>query len=154
MKAKLLQEHGQKTFALAFDAGDEVMAGLLDFARQHGLAGSHCTAIGAFSDVVIGYFDWEQKEYKRIPITEQVEILSLAGDIALDQSEPKVHAHVVVGKADGTAHGGHLMEAHVRPTLGVILMASPRPLQRQMDWRGRLGAHTVVRKEAGAIQGG
>jgi uncharacterized protein len=134
VKAKLLHEQqGEKTFVLIFDTGDEVVAGLLDFAKQQHLDSSHFTALGAFSDVVVGYFDWEKKEYTHIPLPEQVEVLVLVGDIALDQGAPKVHAHVVVGKADGTAHGGHLLEAHVRPTLEVVLVESPQHLQRQSD---------------------
>ena len=134
MKAKLLHEQqGEKTFVLIFDTGDEVVSGLLDFTRNHHLDSSHFTALGACSDVVVGYFDWEKKEYTRIPLPEQVEVLTLVGDIALGQGEPKVHAHVVVGKADGTAHGGHLIEAHVRPTLEVVLVESPQHLQRQSD---------------------
>jgi uncharacterized protein len=134
VKAKLLHEQqGEKTFVLIFDTGDEVVAGLLDFAKQQHLDSSHFTALGAFSDVVVGYFDWEKKEYTRIPLPEQVEVLVLVGDIALDQGAPKVHAHVVVGKADGTAHGGHLLEAHVRPTLEVVLVELPQHLQRQSD---------------------
>jgi predicted DNA-binding protein with PD1-like motif len=60
-------------------------------------------------------------------------VLSLIGDIALNKGKPKVHAHVVVGKADGTAHGGHLMEARVRPTLEVIVVESPKHLIRRTD---------------------
>jgi len=133
VKTKLLQEQGQKTYVLVFDTGDEVIAGLLDFARTHDLGGSHFTAIGAFSSLVVGYFDWGKKDYKKIPLDEQVEVLSLVGDITLDEGRPKVHAHVVVGKSDGTAHGGHLLEAHVRPTLEVILVESPQHLRRQPD---------------------
>jgi hypothetical protein len=134
VKAKLLHEQqGEKTFVLIFDTGDEVASGLLDFAKDHHLDSSHFTALGAFSDVVVGYFDWTKKEYKRIALPEQVEVLALVGDIALNQGEPKVHAHVVLGKADGTAHGGHLLEAHVRPTLEVVLVESPQHLQRQSD---------------------
>lgn len=133
MKAKLLQGQDQKTFALVFDTGDEVTAGLLDFAIQQHLTGSHFTAIGAFSSIVVGYFDWGKKNYKKISFNEQVEVLSLVGDIALTNGKPNVHAHVVVGKSDGTAHGGHLLQAHVRPTLEVILVESPHHLQRKMD---------------------
>jgi len=133
MKAKLIQEQGERTFAVIFETGDELAGGLLEFARRQRLAGSHFTGIGAFSDGVLGYFDWETKEYRKIPVREQVEVLSLVGDVALDKGEPKIHAHVVVGKADGTAHGGHLLEAHVRPTLEVILTESPRHLRRTHD---------------------
>ena len=134
MKEKLLhEESGQKTFAVVFDTGDEVATGLLAFAKEKGLAASHFTAIGAFSDVTFGFFDLGTKDYQKLQINEQVEVLSLIGDIALSKGEPKVHAHVVVGKADGTAHGGHLMEAHVRPTLEVFMVESPERLVRKID---------------------
>jgi predicted DNA-binding protein with PD1-like motif len=133
MKARLIARDDEKTYAVIFETGEEVAASLLAFARQHHLAGSHFTAIGGFSDVTLGYFDLEKKEYNRIPVREQVEVLSLVGDIALQDGEPKVHAHVVVGRSDGTAHGGHLLEAHVRPTLEVILVESPRHLRRRFN---------------------
>ena len=61
-------------------------------------------------------------------------MLSLIGDIASKENgEPQVHAHVVVGKRDGTAHGGHLMEARVWPTLEVIVVESPKHLCRKFD---------------------
>lgn len=133
MRGKLIADGGVKTYALVFETGDEAMSGLLDFARQHHLAGSHFTAIGAFSGVTLGYFDLTVKEYKRIPIDEQVEVLSLAGDIALKDGDPALHAHVVVGKSDGTAWGGHLIEGRVRPTLEVILVETPTHLHRKYD---------------------
>jgi predicted DNA-binding protein with PD1-like motif len=64
---------------------------------------------------------------------EQVEVLSLVGDIALNQGKPKVHAHGVVGKSDGSAHGGHILRARVWPTLEVVLTESPERLCRATD---------------------
>ncbi|HEX2911833.1 MAG TPA: PPC domain-containing DNA-binding protein [Chloroflexia bacterium] len=136
MKTKLLNSQpGAKTYAVVFDKNDEVIKGLTDFATQQNLEGSQITAIGAFSDMVLGYFDRERKDYKKIPINEQVEVLSLIGDIAIVEKTGKhqVHAHVVVGKSDGTAHGGHILEAHVWPTLEVIITENPRHLQRKSD---------------------
>src|SRR5262245_29794703 len=135
MRAKLLHEaEGQKTFALVFETGDEVMSNLAAFARENRLGGSHFTAIGAFQEATLGYFDWQKKDYKKIPVREQVEVVSLVGDIALGEGGgPKVHAHVVLGRSDGTALGGHLLEARVRPTLEVTLVESPKHLQRRHD---------------------
>ena len=76
--------------------------------------------------MTLGYFDWERKEYRPIPVKEQVEVLSMIGDVAQENGKPKVHVHVVVGRSDGTTRGGHLMEGRVRPTLEVILTESPR----------------------------
>jgi predicted DNA-binding protein with PD1-like motif len=118
---------------LIFDTGDEVVSTLTAFAKDHDIAGAHFTAIGAFSDMSIGYFDLQNKVYLRNQVNEQVEVVSLIGDIALDKGEPKVHAHVVVGKKDGAAMGGHLLEAHVRPTLELVLEESGEQLKRKFD---------------------
>ena len=133
MKAKLINEQGGKTYAVVFDKGEDVMAGLQDFAAKNNLGGSHLTAIGGFSDMTLGYFDRERKEYKNIPLDLQVEVLSLVGDITLEEGRPRVHTHVVVGLPDGTTRGGHILEAHVWPTLEVIVVESPQHLQRKTD---------------------
>ena len=133
MKSTLLDATGPRTWALIFDKGDEPVAGLTAFAKAQNLGAAHFTAIGAFSDVTLGYFDRAKRDYKKIPLHEQVEVLSLLGDVALDKGEPKVHAHVVVGRADGEARGGHLLEAHVWPTLEVVLVESPRHLRKRHD---------------------
>jgi predicted DNA-binding protein with PD1-like motif len=134
MKSKLIHDQdGERTFAVVFDRGEEALAGLRAFAGEQNLTAARFTAIGAFSDVLLGFFDLERKEYHKIPIREQVELLSLIGDVAQHHGKPKVHAHVVVGKRDGTAHGGHLLEAHVRPTLEVMVVQAPSHLQRAID---------------------
>jgi predicted DNA-binding protein with PD1-like motif len=134
MKAKLIyEEQGEKTFALVFDPGDEVMEELTNFAKENGLSAARFTAIGAFSDATLGYFDMGKKEYEKIPVDEQVEVLSLVGDVALFEGEPKLHAHAVLGRSDGTTRGGHLLGAHVQPTLEVVIVESPEHLRRETD---------------------
>jgi predicted DNA-binding protein with PD1-like motif len=134
MKSKLLDATGQKTFALVFDKGDEVVGELTAFAKGERVRAAHFTAIGAFSEVTLGYFDRGRKDYKRMAIGEQVEVLSLIGDVALDdKGAPKVHAHVVVGLSDSQTRGGHLLSARVWPTLEVILVESPAYLRKRHD---------------------
>jgi predicted DNA-binding protein with PD1-like motif len=82
----------------------------------------------------LAWFSWETKQYEpSVILHEQVELLSLIGDVALKDGKPVVHAHAVIGKKDGTAHGGHLLEAHIRPTCEVVLTESPSHLQKQVD---------------------
>jgi len=138
MKFKLLDDSAQKTFAVILDTGDEAMASLLAFAKQNSVTAAHFTAIGAFSAAVLGYFDWEKKDYSRIPVGEQVEVVSLIGDIALEKDQPKIHAHAVIGKRNGVAMAGHLLEGHVRPTLEITLIESPAHLRREFDARAGL----------------
>ena len=134
MRGKLLYEGPEKTFAIVYETGDEVLEGLRWFAQEYKPRSASFTAIGAFRDAVLAYFDWQTKQYKDLPVNEQVEVLTLAGDIAWkDGGEPVVHAHAVVGRADGSTRGGHLRRAHVRPTLEVVLVEYPRHLERKPD---------------------
>jgi len=134
MKSTLLHEHqGLRTFAVILATGDEVVSSITSFATEHRLAATQFTAIGALSRAVVAFFEWESRHYTNIPIDEQVEVLSLLGDITFDQGKPKVHAHIVLGKSDGSAHGGHLVEAVVRPTLEIILTETPTHLKRRFD---------------------
>jgi predicted DNA-binding protein with PD1-like motif len=133
MRSKILADTGERTWALVFDTDEEPVSVLTRFADEHRIAAARFTAIGAFSEVVVAYFDWQKKDYVRIPIREQVEVLSLLGDVALSDQKPKIHAHAVLGKRDGSAHGGHLMEARVRPTLEVVLTESAGHLARRHD---------------------
>lgn len=118
---------------LVFDTGDEVVSTLTQFARENRIEAAHFSAIGAFSDAEIGYFDWQKKDYIKNRVDEQVEVVSLIGDVALDGGRPKVHAHVVVGRKNGSAMGGHLLQAHVRPTLELVLDDSAGQLRRKFD---------------------
>lgn len=123
-----------KTIALIFETGDEILSCLENYARANNLSGSSFKAIGALSSVEVGWFNWETKHYQTAAkLNEQVEVLSLVGDIALNDSKPEVHAHIVIGRADGTAHGGHLLSATVRPTCELILTESPQHLRKQID---------------------
>ncbi len=133
MKSSLI-DHEPRTYILIFETGDEVASGLRRFAEENELAASSFKAIGALSRAKVGWFNWESKQYEiAADIQEQVEVLSLIGDVALQYGKPQVHAHLIVGKKDGTAHGGHLMEAHVRPTLEVVLTESSRALHKEFD---------------------
>lgn len=133
MRSQVLREERERTWVLVFDTGDPVVQTLERFARENALQGAHFTAIGAFQEVVLRYFDWETKAYEDVPVREQVEVLTLSGNLARVGDEPRVHAHLIVGRRDGTTRGGHLKEARVRPTLEVILTEEPRHLRRRHD---------------------
>jgi uncharacterized protein len=82
MKSKLLHDDkGLKTYAIVFDKNDDVREGLLALVNTNRFADAHLTGIGAFSEVTLGFFHPSRKDYKKIPINEQVEVLSFTGNI-------------------------------------------------------------------------
>jgi uncharacterized protein len=134
MHSKLINDSPQKTYVLVLESGDEAHSSVERFAVERNLSAAQITGIGAFSDAVLGFFDWEKKDYRKIPVREQVEVVSLVGDVAQGpDGKPALHVHAVVSRADGTAMGGHLLEAHVRPTLEVVLTESPKHLNKRKD---------------------
>jgi hypothetical protein len=131
MKSKLLSNiEGRREWAVIFDSGDEVMEELKRFVESENLTAAHFTGIGAFEEVTVAWFDFDTREYQPIAIDEQVEVLSLIGDVADSKGKPAVHAHICVAKRDGSAHGGHLQRGSVRPTLELIVVESPAHLRK------------------------
>jgi predicted DNA-binding protein with PD1-like motif len=132
-KAALLADGSTKTYLLVFRTGQEVMKGLLAFARKHKLEAGHLTGIGAVQGADVGYFDPHKKAYVRYHEKGQAEVLSLTGNLALVKGEPFFHVHVALSSRDGSAHGGHLFAATVRPTVELVLTAYPKAVRRKID---------------------
>jgi uncharacterized protein len=135
LKAMLLSEqNGRKTWVLAFHKGDEVMAGVTEFARKQHITGARLTAIGAFSNATLAWYDVKRKAFRTIPVRSEVEVVSLIGNITVDQgNSPLVHIHCALGDPDGKLVGGHLLEAHVSVTLELFLTAEPTSVHKVMD---------------------
>jgi predicted DNA-binding protein with PD1-like motif len=121
-----------RTLIVVLDSGEEAFTTLAQFANTAGISAASLTAIGAFENAVIGWFDFATKSYKKIRVDEQCEVLSAIGDIATgDDGKASLHVHVVLGLSDGTTRGGHLLEGKVRPTLEVVLEEAPAGLRRR-----------------------
>lgn len=135
MRSKLIHEaHGLRRFVVVLDRGDEIQDCLGRFAAAESLSAAQVTAIGAFERAVLLFFVWETKDYERIEVPEQTEMVSLNGDIALDgDGKPKLHLHALLGRRDGSTVGGHLDSGVVRPTLEVMVTESPAHLRRRHD---------------------
>jgi predicted DNA-binding protein with PD1-like motif len=132
MKAKVVEDADVVTYVVICDAGDEVISGLTQFARSEQLEAAQITAIGAFEQSTVGWFDRATRDYRRIQIDEQCEVLSLVGDVAASDDGPAVHVHVVLGLSDGTTRGGHLLEGRVFPTLEAVVTETPARLRKVM----------------------
>ena len=136
MKARLLSENaGVKNYVVVLAKDDEVMSGLTDFARQNKVTSASFNAIGAFSHATVAWFDDSKKEFKLNPINQQVELVSMIGNITLVNDEPAVHTHVSVASSDGTMRGGHVINAFVFPTLEVFMTVYPTALHKERDER-------------------
>lgn len=133
MKSKLVSAREQaQVHIVVLDSGEEAFAALTRFANESGISAASLTAIGAFDRATVGWFDFSSKSYRKIEVNEQCEVLSAIGDIAVgDDGKPSLHVHIVLGLADGSTRGGHLLTGTVRPTLEVVLTEVPAMLRRK-----------------------
>ena len=133
MKHKLLADNaGERTFILVLDEGEEAFECITAFAEREGVTAASITAIGAFRVATIAFFEFQAKNYRKIPVEVQSEVLSMLGDVAVDDTgKASLHLHVVLGFEDGSTKGGHFLEGHVRPTLEVVLRETPVELRRR-----------------------
>jgi predicted DNA-binding protein with PD1-like motif len=108
---------------------------LSQFARDEGITAAHFSGVGAFENVSLLYWDPDTHQPDENPINEQVEVASLNGNITRlgDGPDVKVHAHVVLGRRNGTALAGHLGHASVQPTLEILLTSRAATLTREHD---------------------
>ena len=132
MKAKVVEDADVVTYVVVCDPGDEAVSALTQFARSERLEAAQITAVGAFEHATVGWFDRAARDYRRIQVDEQCELLSLIGDVAAGQDGPVVHVHAVLGLSDGTTRGGHLLEGRVFPTLEAIVTETPARLRKVM----------------------
>jgi hypothetical protein len=135
MRHRILELGDTRVWALVFDPGEEVLKPLADFAVREGLEAARIEGIGAFSSVTLGYFELDKKAYRHNRIDEQVEVVSLLGNVAMAEGGPMIHAHVVVANREGRAFGGHLLEGWVEPTLELVVTNEPAYLRRVLDPR-------------------
>jgi predicted DNA-binding protein with PD1-like motif len=124
----------RRAWALVFEAGDTVLEGLHTFATEVEARTSRVTGIGACSEATIAFFDRGTRHYDEIPVPEQVEVLSLIGNLTLDPAaDHRFHLHAVLGRRDGSTLGGHFVNGTVWPTLEVFVEETSAVLERRTD---------------------
>ena len=124
MHAKVVRRGAERTIGFLFEHGEEPLAELERYAQEQALDTSRFAATGALEEVHLGYFDRECRAYRKVAIAERVQVVALVGDIDADGERPRVRAHVVVERRDGSICGGRLLAARVCPQLELVLMES------------------------------
>lgn len=133
MRSQLLNQGPPRMWAVIFATDDDFLGELGRWVESSDLRAASLSGIGGFRDAVLGYYDLDARSYVDIPVDDQVEVLTLAGDVTCSGDKRQIHAHVVCGRRDGSTVGGHVQQAIVRPTLEVVVTESPTFLERRFD---------------------
>jgi predicted DNA-binding protein with PD1-like motif len=133
LKVKLLSEtKDTKTYMLVFAKGDEVVAGLTEFAKKNNIQSASYSGLGDALKIKVGWFNYDKKKFKVIPI-DTAEVTSLKGHVAWFKGKPVAHTHMSASVEDGSVKGGHLLELICGPTIEIVLTTQPVKLHKKLD---------------------
>ncbi len=136
MQWKRLTDGPPREWAVVLDTGERFLETFTTWAADNAVHAASFTAIGAFQEATLGWYDLDRRRYAEIPVPEQVEVLTLAGDVTdSPEGEPFVHAHACCARHDGTTVGGHVRSAVVRPTLEIVVTQTTTHVRRRPDQR-------------------
>jgi len=110
-----------RRFVLVFETGDDVMGELQRFVEEQNVMAAFFHGFGGIQRATVGFYNLANKQYEPIEIDQQSELLSLNGNVSIYDGKPRLHIHIALGRRDGSAMGGHLLQATVRPTLEIVL---------------------------------
>lgn len=133
MRLREMGEPGRRVLVVVCDKGEEAVGAVRSAVTERGIRGGQVTAVGGFQRGELAYYDRGRLDIVRIPVSEQVEVLSMLGDIAERDGAPQLHAHAVLGRRDGSTLGGHLLSGEVWPTLEVIVTEVGPELAKRVD---------------------
>jgi predicted DNA-binding protein with PD1-like motif len=112
-----------RTFKVTFGQGDDLVAGLTEFAAKNHIAAAQITGLGGFITATLGWGDSAKGwAFKQTVIDQKCEVVSLVGNISIRDGNPYVHIHVVVSFPDGSTKGGHLIDARISPIAEIFVV--------------------------------
>ncbi|MBI3871474.1 MAG: DNA-binding protein [candidate division Zixibacteria bacterium] len=126
----------QKTphgYMVRLQKGEEIHASLTRFMKEKKFGGGSVTGLGAVTDVGLGYFHLNTKQYDRHEYKDEYELVSLTGNLSLVDGQPLLHAHVVISGSDMAAISGHLFAATIAVTGEFAITVSDTPMNRALD---------------------
>lgn len=120
-------------YVLRFDRGEEVVSLLKRFCEEENILSASFTGIGAVSQVKLGWYDVENKEYERKEFQEKLEIISLVGNTAKMKGEVIVHVHGSFGTKEFKSIAGHVDEMTVSATCEIVLKKFEGQIEREYN---------------------
>jgi predicted DNA-binding protein with PD1-like motif len=133
-------------YLMVLRQGDDVFKEIEAMAIKENIPSAAFTGMG-FVNVTFGFFDFKTKKYNPKDF-EDMELASLTGSLAWQNTKPSIHAHGVVTGIDFTAHGGHILNATVGTgSVEIMVTVIDKKLERFKE--EQLGANVLCIGQCG-----
>ncbi|MDO8572973.1 MAG: DNA-binding protein [bacterium] len=125
--------HKKDTHILNIERGEELLSSLRAFLDKEKIKAGYFTGLGAAEVLELAYYNLSTKKFERHTIREDVEILSLVGNIAILKNERIIHIHGTFGRKDLSVLGGHIFSLHISGACEIHLIKLPGEMTRAYD---------------------
>ena len=112
--------------------GEEVVSLLTRLIDEEKITCGRVTGIGATDKITIGLYNVGTQEYHKATIEEEMEILSLSGNLTRKDGNPYVHVHGAFATLD-KVYGGHVNEVWISATAEIIIDVIDLVVEREID---------------------
>lgn len=125
----------QNFYILRFDLNEDVIDGIIDFCKKETIESAFFSGLGACKKVIVSYYDLEEKTYLDREYSEDLEIVSITGNIGRLNLKTAVHAHGVFSNSKYETIGGHIKELIVSATCEIHITRLDGSMRRDFDMR-------------------
>jgi len=105
------------------------------------------SGIGMLKQAELSFFV-KQGRYATVLFPEPLELVSLTGNVLLQDGEYKFHLHAVLAKDTKEAMAGHLSKGKVNVTNEIVILKTAIPARRKLDDATGLMALTFEQENA------
>jgi predicted DNA-binding protein with PD1-like motif len=121
-------------YLVRLEKGERLSEALEQFFAESKIEGAWVSGLGAASDVELGFFQLNSKDYKRRKFGSMMEIVSLTGNLARDdKGKIMFHLHGAFADDDFQTIGGHVKDFIAGATVELFIHRSYKPMQRKFN---------------------
>lgn len=134
-------------FVLRLEQGDDILKSLREFADAQKIRAAFFEGIGSLYKARLGHYDFKHtKTYKYETFDEDLEILTLSGNVSTMNHHALPHAHITLGRRDFSVIGGHLEEDSLANMVEINMVKIPGKLEKAKDSNVGLNLLQLPRK--------
>ena len=123
------KKDGDKIY-LSIDKNEYVNACLLKVCEENNIKFAWINGIGAIFNPEVGYFDINDKDYKKKTFDGDFELISLIGNMTYKEGIPFIHTHITFTDTEYRAFGGHLFDCRIAAAGEFLITIGDKKISR------------------------